>query len=149
MLLVEKVLALKSSSIFGNLPEQELIDIANIMEEIELEKGDVIFEKGDFGDCLYIIKSGAVHIHDQQHRFATLNDGEMFGELSLLDAEPRSASATAASVCWLLKLKQEPFIEVLMQNSIVLKGILSTLSRRLRDEDKKAVEFAKKQSGNT
>jgi CRP-like cAMP-binding protein len=147
MLLVEKVLALKSSSIFGSLPEQELIDIANIMEEIELEKGEVIFNKGDFGDCLYIIKSGAVDIHDKEHRFATLNDGEMFGELSLLDAEPRSASATAASECWLLKLKQEPFIEVLMQNSIVLKGILSTLSKRLREEDKKAVELAKMQAG--
>jgi len=147
MLLVEKVLALKSSSIFGNLPEQELIDIANIMEEMELVKDEVIFNKGDFGDCLYIIKSGAVHIHDKDHRFATLNDGEMFGELSLLDAEPRSASATAASDCWLLKLKQEPFIEVLMQNSIVLKGILSTLSKRLREEDKKAVELAKMQAG--
>lgn len=145
MLLVEKVLALKSSSIFGNLPEQELIDIANVMEEIELDNGEVIFNKGDFGDCLYIIKSGSVHIHDNDHRFATLSDGEMFGELSLLDAEPRSASATAASECLLLKLKQEPFIEVLMQNSIVLKGILSTLSKRLREEDKKVVALSKKQ----
>lgn len=146
MLLVEKVLALKSSSIFGNLPEQELIDIANVMEEIELEKDEIIFNKGDFGDCLYIIKSGSVHIHDNDHRFATLSDGEMFGELSLLDAEPRSASATAASESLVLKLKQEPFIEVLMQNSIVLKGILSTLSKRLREEDKKVVALSKKQA---
>jgi CRP-like cAMP-binding protein len=146
MLLVEKVLALKSSSIFGNLPEQELIDIANVMEEIELDKDEVIFNKGDFGDCLYIIKSGSVHIHDNDHRFATLSDGEMFGELSLLDAEPRSASATAASESLVLKLKQEPFIEVLMQNSIVLKGILSTLSKRLREEDKKVVALSKKQA---
>lgn len=146
MLLVEKVLALKSSSIFGNLPEQELIDIANVMEEIELDKDEIIFNKGDFGDCLYIIKSGSVHIHDNDHRFATLSDGEMFGELSLLDAEPRSASATAASESLVLKLKQEPFIEVLMQNSIVLKGILSTLSKRLREEDKKVVALSKKQA---
>lgn len=145
MLLVEKVLALKASAIFTDLPEQELIDIANAMEETDLAEGETLFEKGDSGDCLYIIKSGSVHIHDAGHRFATLQEGEIFGELSLLDADPRSASATAAADCLLLKLSREPFIDALMQNSQVLKAILSTLSRRLREEDRKAVALNKRE----
>ncbi len=146
MLMVEKVLALKSTDIFKEVPEQDLVDIAMIMEEMELDEDALIFNKGDIGDSLYIIHQGSVRIHDGAHVFATLHSSEMFGELSLLDAEPRSADVTTAEECLLLCLKQEPFMEVMIQNSHVLKGILATLCRRLRDEDKKAAAAARRQS---
>lgn len=144
MLLVEKVILLKSTDIFKNTPEQELIDIAYIMQEIEIEPGTTLFNKGDEGNSLYLIYKGSVSIHDGAHQFAVLSQNEMFGELSLLDAEPRSASATAITECGLLKLSQEPFYEVLMQNSKVLKGIMRTLCRRLRDEDRKSAALSRK-----
>lgn len=143
MLLVEKVILLKSTDIFKSTPEQELIDIAYIMEEMEIEAGGSIFKKGDEGNSLYLVFKGSVSIHDGQHEFAVLLPNEIFGELSLLDAEPRSATATAITECGLLKLSQEPFYEVLMQNSKILKGIMHTLCRRLRDEDIKSAAISR------
>src|SRR5688572_13746411 len=143
MLLVEKVILLKSTEIFRNTPEQELIDIAYIMQEIELEPGTSLFDKGDEGNSMYLVYKGAVSIHDGTHQFAILEPNEIFGELSLLDTEPRSASATAITECGLLKLNQEPFYEVLMQNSKVLKGIMRTLCKRLRNENRKSAAISK------
>lgn len=143
MLLVEKVLLLKSTDIFSGTPEQELIDIAHIMEDMELEKGITLFEKGEVGKSMYLIYKGSVRVHDGSHEFAQLGENEIFGELSVLDAEPRSASVTTLSDCGLLKLDQEPLFEVLRSNPKILTGILHTLCRRLRVTDQNSVAISK------
>jgi CRP-like cAMP-binding protein len=141
MLLIEKVLLLKSTDIFQETPEPDLIDTASIAEEIQLDAGMAIFGKGDIGSCMYVIHTGSVRIHDGEHLLAVLRENDIFGELSLLDAETRSASATCAEDCLLLKLDQEPFYEILAGNTNVLKGILKTLSRRLRILDEKSTSL--------
>ena len=142
MLLVEKVLLLKTSAIFHFTPEQELIDLAHIMKELKVAANTVLFEKEDEGDSLYIIYKGSVRIHDEGYSIAELGESEIFGELSLLDAEPRSASATTLVDCTLLQLNQHPFYEVLQNNPNILKGIMKTLCQRLRAIDKSATENA-------
>ena len=142
MLLVEKVLMLKSSAIFHFTPEQELIDLAYIMNEQIMPIGTVLFEKGDEGDSLYMIYKGSVRIHDGDYTIAVLGESEIFGELSLLDAEPRSATATTLEECTLLELSQHPFYEVLQNNPTILKGIMKTLCQRLRATDKNATEIS-------
>jgi len=141
MLLIEKVLQLKSSDIFSNTPEPELVELAGILEEIYLDENLTIFTKDEVGKCMYFIHKGSVRIHDGEHSFAVLGENEIFGELSLFDDEPRSASATTTQETILLKLNQEPFYEVLVHNTEILKGILKMLSRRLRIMDKKTVEL--------
>ncbi|HEX5554900.1 MAG TPA: cyclic nucleotide-binding domain-containing protein [Chitinophagaceae bacterium] len=141
MLLIEKVLLLKTTDIFQETPEPDLIDTASIAEEIQLDAGMAIFAKGDIGSCMYVIHTGSVRIHDGEHLLAVLKENDIFGELSLLDAETRSASATCAEDCLLLKLDQEPFYEILAGNANVLKGILKTLSRRLRILDEKSTSL--------
>lgn len=142
MLLIEKVLLLKSSEIFRQTPEQDLIDTAALLEELELEKGALIFSKGSVGNCMYFIRRGRVRIHDQEHELAILGENDLFGELSLLDTESRSASATCEEDCFLLKLDQEPFYEILATNTHVLKGILRTLSGRIRRLDERLARTA-------
>jgi CRP/FNR family transcriptional regulator, cyclic AMP receptor protein len=132
MLLIEKVLILKSSSIFVETPEQDLLELAELLEEEFFEPGLTLFSKGDPGNCMYFIYTGKVRIHDGEHTLAVLGENEILGELSVLDAETRSASATTQEDCILLKLEQEPFYEVIMSNATVLKGILKTLTMRLR-----------------
>ena len=139
MLLIEKLLILRSSEIFVNTPEQELIDLAMILEEVLIEPGVKIFSKGDVGNCMYFIVKGKIRIHDGEHTFAILEDGEILGELSLMDSESRSANATALEESIILKLVQEPFYEIILDNADVLKGILKTLCKRLRDMDAKSV----------
>lgn len=143
MLLIEKILLLKNSDIFKTCREVDLIDIASICTEKHFDANVTIFKKGDHGNCMYFIHSGQVSIHDEGHQFAVLAENEIFGELSLLDSEPRSASATTLSDCILLKIEQELFYDVVATNTDILKGIMRTLCRRLREQDRINVEMKK------
>src|SRR5436190_4956341 len=104
LLLLEKVLLLKSLSIFKDSPETILADLAPLMKEEEIEQGTVVFEENEPGDCMYIILSGEIQIHKGKTTLAVLGEKEVFGELSLLDAETRSATATAKTDCVLFKI---------------------------------------------
>lgn len=139
MLLIEKVLILHSSEIFRNTPETELIELAGILEEVYFEPGKILFEKGDLGNFMYFIHKGKIRIHHGDHTLAVLSDNQIVGELSILDTEARSASATTLEECILLKLEQEPFYEIMMVNNEITKGILKTLCKRLRLLNEKAV----------
>lgn len=132
MLLIEKLLMLKSSVIFNNIPEQELIGLAEILEEVYVDSGVTVFHKGDIGKCMYIIFKGKLRIHDGDITLGIFDENEVVGWLSLLDGEEHPSSATTVEEAILLKLDQEPFYEIMMNNQEVLKGILSALCRRLR-----------------
>jgi CRP/FNR family cyclic AMP-dependent transcriptional regulator len=143
MLLIEKILLLKNSDIFKRCSEVDLIDIASICLENHIDKGVTLFNKGETGNCMYFIYSGQVSIHDGEHQIAVLAENEIFGELSLLDSESRSASATTISDCILLKIEQEPFYDVIATSTEILKGIMRTLCKRLREQDRITVEMKK------
>ncbi len=130
---------LKSLSIFKETPENILADLAPIMQEEEPEQGTAIFKEGDAGDCMYIIYQGQVKIHKGERELAILNEKEVFGELSLLDAETRSASATAHRDCILYKIDQEPFYELIDSRPEVAKGFIKILCHRLRIQNEKSI----------
>jgi len=140
MLLIEKVLILKSSAIFQDTAESELVELAEVLKEEFYEPHSTIFAKDSAGNCMYFIYKGKIRIHDGNHTLAILEEQDIVGELSILDAESRSASATTMEDCILLKLEQEPFYEIMMNNIDVLKGILKTLCKRLRVSNIKSVE---------
>ncbi|MEO6838451.1 MAG: Crp/Fnr family transcriptional regulator [Ginsengibacter sp.] len=134
----KKVSLLKKTDIFKNTPEEDLSGIAEIMEEVSLKVGQTIFSKNEIGDCMCIVEKGSVRIHDGAYTFAILNENEVFGELSLLDSETRSASATINEDSILFKLGQLPFYKILSKDQEVLKGILQMLCRRIRNLDEKS-----------
>lgn len=144
MLIIEKILLLKNSDIFHNCSEVDLMDIASICIENQIDKDVTIFSKGDVGNCMYFIYTGVISIHDGDHQIANLSENEIFGELSLLDSESRSASATTMTDCILLKIEQEPFYDVVATNSDILKGIMRTICKRLREQDRITIEMKKK-----
>jgi CRP/FNR family cyclic AMP-dependent transcriptional regulator len=72
LLLIEKVLLLKSLSIFEETPETVLAEVAEILEEEEFEAGQKIFNAGDVANCMYIIFKGEVKIHAGEHTLAIL-----------------------------------------------------------------------------
>lgn len=132
LLLIEKVLLLKSLSIFSETPETILAELAPLMQEEEIEQGTLIFEEGEPGDCMYIIFTGEIKIHKGKTTLAILEEKEVFGELSLLDAETRSATATAKTDCFLFKIDQEPFYELIESRPEVAMGFIKILCKRLR-----------------
>ncbi|HXS58016.1 MAG TPA: cyclic nucleotide-binding domain-containing protein [Hanamia sp.] len=137
---MEKISLLKETDIFKNVREGDLTDIASVLEEQSLKAGDVIFNKGDVGNCMYLIHEGSVRIHDGSYTLALLGKNEVFGELSLLDAETRSATATCEEDSILFKLGQDPFYNILSKDQEVLKGILKMLCRRIRILDAKSAQ---------
>ena len=139
LLLVEKVLILKSLSIFKDTPEHILADLAPLMEEVEFEQNAGIFHEGEIGDCMYIIHAGSVNIHKGNKTLAVLKEKEVFGELALLDAELRSASATANTDCLLFRVEQEPFYELIENRPEVARGFIKILCQRLRAQNEKSV----------
>ena len=141
MLIIEKVLLLKNSDIFSGCKDLDLIEIASICKETFVEKDSLILSKGSTGNCMYFIHSGKVSVHDGPHQLAELGPNEIFGELSLLDSETRSASVTTLTDCTLLKIEQELFYDVIATNSDILKGIMRTLCRRLREQDRVTIEM--------
>ena len=137
--MVEKVLILKSLSIFKDTPEHILADLAPLMQEEEYEQNSLVFKEGEIGDCMYIIHQGEVIIHKGGTTLALLKEKEVFGELSLLDAEVRSASATTNADCMLFRIEQEPFYELIDNRPEVAKGFIKILCKRLRAQNEKSV----------
>ena len=138
LLLIEKVLVLKSLNLFKDTPENVLADLAPLMKEIQYEQGTEIFKEGEIGDCMYIIQQGNIKIHKGNTTLAILKEKEVFGELSLLDADTRSASATAETDCILYKIDQEPFYELMDERPEVAKGFIKILCQRLRTMNEKS-----------
>jgi len=129
---IEKVIILKDVDLFAGTPDELLAEVAGLLAEVECEPGQAIFAKGEAGDSLYIIVSGEVRVHDGDYTINTLGETEVFGEMALLDPEPRMASVTAASDALLLRLDQDPFFELMDTRSEVARGIIRVLSARLR-----------------
>ena len=129
---IEKVLILKHVDIFQQTPDDVLADIAGLLEENEVAAGEAIFHKGDLGDSLYIIIAGKLRVDDGDHLLNYLDDNDVFGEMALLDAEPRVASVTAVEPTHLLRLDQAPFYELIVDRPEVAIGLIRVLTGRLR-----------------
>jgi len=133
LLTIEKVLVLKTVSMFSEIPDEVLGKVANVLEEADFAAGEAVFEKGDVGDCMYIIVEGQVRIHDGERTIGELGPREVFGDMAVLDAEPRSASATASEDSQLLRLSQIVFYELMSDHVVIARAISRMLSRRLRE----------------
>ena len=131
--IVERVMILKGASLFAQTPDDALAEVAALLEEVDAGAGEMLFQKGDAGDCLFIIVSGCVRIHDGARTLNELGEGDAFGEMALLDPEPRIASATVTEQARLLRLDGAPFFELIQARPEVSIGIIHMLTRRLRE----------------
>jgi CRP-like cAMP-binding protein len=129
---IERVLTLKTVEMFSLASEEALADIAAILEEVLAQPGEVIIRQGDVGDSMYIIIEGRVRVFDEERTFARLGERDIFGELALLDPEPRSASIAAERETRLFRLDREAFLELLAGNIEIVRGVLQVLCKRLR-----------------
>lgn len=141
LLQIEKILLLKNTKLFQNIPDRILVDVADIVREMECSEGENLFQKGDMGSSMFIIASGSIRIHDGGHIFTNLKKHDIFGELVLLSPEPRSASATAAADSLLLCIDQAPFFELISTQPEVTQGIMQRLAELLRNQNEEILEM--------
>jgi CRP/FNR family transcriptional regulator, cyclic AMP receptor protein len=96
--------------------------------------GETIFAKGDPGDRMYVITSGTVRIEDGGRHIATLGQGELLGELALIDAAPRSADAVAETGCALAPIDRPRFLFLVQQTPYFAVQVMQAMAERLREE---------------
>ena len=137
LMLIERVLLLKSLSVFSDTPETVQAEIVYLMVEMSVPAGTHIVHEGEVGNCMYIIFDGSVRIHKQKKLLVELGEKDFFGELALLDIETRSATATATTDCILFRIDQEPFYDMMESRPEVVRGVIKILCRRIREANTK------------
>ena len=107
---------------------------------VEVAAGEIIFREGDLGTEMYIIQEGKVeilkHFRGENQQLAVLSQGDFFGEMSILEDQPRAATARALSDVTLLQINGTTFDQMLRKNPEVAVRMMRKLSRRLRDTDR-------------
>lgn len=132
-----KIAILRGHDLFRELDDDACARIAAYAKLKEVPRGATIFSKGDMGACMFAVVSGRVLVttSSSEGKSAVLNqieEGEVFGEIALLDGQPRTADAVAAVDCLLMVLERRDFIPVLESSPEIAIRLLEILSGRLR-----------------
>jgi CRP-like cAMP-binding protein len=132
---------LGKSVVFHGLDEGDLRRLAGITREVTLAPGDVLFDQGEESDGLYIVITGIVRIYltaddGREATISLLEDGEMIGEIALLDGLPRSAGAAALTETKLVFIPHRPFCELLDSSTKLARQVMLMLCERLRAANK-------------
>jgi CRP-like cAMP-binding protein len=124
-------------TMFEHLEAEPLERLAALLQERRFSKGEIIFHQGDVGTALYIVRKGEVAIRlsspeGKEVILSLLGRGDAFGELALLDGEPRSTDAVAREDTHLLFLQREVFRQFLAEHPQFTMDLLAVLSRMVR-----------------
>jgi CRP-like cAMP-binding protein len=130
---VDRLLFVRQVPIFKELRDDFLVRLASIMDELTFPANHTIFTQGQEGRSLYILVSGRVRVHAGNQELVQLGEGNCFGEMSLFDAEPRSASVTTLAPCDCLVLTQQQLYEAIDETPGIAVNIIRLLSRRIRE----------------
>lgn len=134
---VDRLLFVRGVPVFKELRDDFLVKLAAVMEEVEFPANYTIFAEGQEGRSLYIVVSGRVSVHTGKEELAQLTPGACFGEMSVFDAEPRSASVTTLSRCECLTLNQQQLYEAIEETPGIAINIIRLLSSRIRELNQK------------
>ena len=138
---------LRSIPLFSDLSDDDIDVITEMSVEKTVPRATVILSEGDIGDSLYVIIDGRVKVFigDENGReiiLKILGPGDFFGEMSLIDKEPRSASVAALEATTLKILSQQAFQHCLIRAPRIATTVMQALAKRLRDADKKISNLA-------
>lgn len=131
---------LRQIHIFADLTDRESDAVLDLMHQKAIPRGTTVFHQNDSGGGLYLILSGSVKIwrtgrDGRDVTVAVLGEGNFFGEMSLIDGQPRSASASATQSTRLLVLDREHFERSVLAHPRIVAKLLRELSKRLRAAD--------------
>lgn len=141
---IEKALALKNVELFHEIPGEVLAHIATLLEEELYEKGTYVVNQGDLGRELYIIVSGEVDVIADAKKVDVMSDGAYFGEMAIIDSQPRAADVVANTDLVVLRMEMDDFHEILTQQEQIAIGVIRVLNRRIRNLNRRLREFTEK-----
>ena len=132
----------KNVPFFSQLSDKELEHVKSVAMEKNYPKNAVVLTEGEMGDSLYIIESGRVKVFigDEDGReiiLKILGPGDFFGEMSLVDKQPRSASVTSLDASTFHILSHNAFEKCVEQSPRIATMVMNVLAQRVREADKK------------
>jgi hypothetical protein len=130
---VEILLQLRSLDIFARVTTRELSELAALVREETYRSGATIVRERDFGDCMYIVVEGEVHVSREGQFVARLNPGEFFGEMALFNGETRVATVAAATRVRVLRVERRDLLQLMDEQPGMAIAMCQTLSSRVRD----------------
>ncbi len=139
----EKVAFLKHVNIFTETGDEFLFSLATVLQGMKAKAQQSIVKKGEPGDAMYIITNGSVRIHDGSHVLSRLSKNDVFGEYSLIDDGPRSASVTTEEESYFLRLRRDDFESMLSDDPGFAKGIMRVMTGRMRNMNELEEKLAK------
>src|SRR6185503_5909709 len=133
---------LRKVPLFNNLSETDLARLSESSRERNYPRNSVILFEDDPGDALYVVVTGQVKVvligeDGREVILSVVHEGNFFGEMALIDDEPRSAHVIAMADSNLLVLRREDFQRRLQESPTIALGLLLEMSRRLRKADDK------------
>lgn len=139
--------ALRSFSVFRGLPDDRLDAVGRVSMMRSVPRGSVVVHAGDRTDFVYFVLTGnaKVLVSDEEGReviLSILGPGEMFGEMSVLDENPRSATVVAVTPATLVAISKGDFRRLLAENFDLSLQIMRSLVGRLREADRKIESLA-------
>ena len=138
---------LEKVPLFGQLGPADLQRVLELARERAYPKNSVILFEDDPGDALYVVATGQVKVvligeDGREVILSVLGEGEFFGEMALIDDEPRSAHVIAMEDSTLVVLRREDFTNILMQVPAIALALLKELSRRLGASTKRSAVWS-------
>ena len=133
---------LKGVDLFSELTEEQLGLLANLVVVQDFNRDETVVLEGDCSmKALYLIASGTVQVYmtgidGRETILSFLERGDFFGEMSLIDGEPRSASVRTVTDAQLMIIHREPFLTLIRQTPEIAMSLLSEMSKRLRKANK-------------
>ena len=133
--------------LFADLEDRELAQIASVAKTRRYAKDDVIFHADESGDVFCLIREGQVKVtmispEGKEIILSLMGPGDFFGEMALLDDEPRSATVIATEPLDLVTIWRSDFLQILQENFSIARKVLAEISRRLRSASSRIESLA-------
>jgi CRP/FNR family cyclic AMP-dependent transcriptional regulator len=134
---LDKLRLFRNHPVFGQLAPDQIEHLCSYAQTRRVTRGTTIFKKGDPGDSLFAIAAGTVKIDvpsagGREAVFSLVEEGEILGEIALLDGKPRSADATAMTDCELIVIDRRDFVPFVAARPDIAMKLIEVLCTRLR-----------------
>lgn len=123
---------LRGLRIFTGVPDEELVGVAHFATERQLAKGEMLFREAEEGNELFVLAAGHLVVQRKGTVVATINPGEVVGELAVLDAQPRAADVIAHSDVRVLRVGGQDLEQLLARRPVLARSVIHMLTSRLR-----------------
>jgi CRP/FNR family transcriptional regulator, cyclic AMP receptor protein len=143
----DKIERLKEVPLFEGCSKRQLRSLAKIAQVFDVAADTVLTRAGEPGDEFFLIVDGTARVDVSTEKHAPLHPGEFFGEMSLLDGGPRSATVVAATPIRLLVISRRHFSVLLKEVPGLTQTLLTTLSRRVRQAEEEAERLRSASTG--